>query len=440
MILKLTDEPGAIETVTAIRSREISPLEAVDAAIARIELLDGPINAVVVRDFDRARDTAKTLEGTSPGADQPLFGVPMTIKESFNVAGLPTTWGLPENKDFIAKEDAEVVRRLKRAGAIFVGKTNVPPMLADWQSDNPIYGRTCNPHALDCSPGGSSGGAAAALASGMVPIEFGSDTANSIRGPVHFCGVWGHKPSWSLISIDGYSTPGIDSHDIAVNAVGPMARNAEDLALLLGLTAEIQLQRNQKSVSEWRVLYIGDHPSSPVDNAVRLPIDATVKALEATGATVSNSSGKLPDLANLHGTFMALAQNELQHGEEGPLGPVVSLAEWFALRDVQAQTARKWKQLFSEFDFVIAPIAPFVAQRHETKPADDRVVEINGEPRPFIEALFWPGIANLPGLPATAVPVGESGGKPVGMQVIGPAWCDLDCIHSAKIIYDLLKS
>ena len=145
---KLTTEPGALALASLIAAGDMSPLEAVDAAIARIEALDGPINAVVVRDFDRARDTAKALDGHTPGADQPLFGVPMTIKESFDIAGLPSCWGHAEHKGNIAKRDAKVVTQLKAAGAILLGKTNVPPDLADWQSTNPAYGRTCNPHDL----------------------------------------------------------------------------------------------------------------------------------------------------------------------------------------------------------------------------------------------------------------------------------------------------
>ena len=437
MIPKLTDESSAIETAAAIRSGAMSPLEAVDAAIQRIESLDGPINAIVVHDFERARDTAKAMDGLSPGDDQPLFGVPMTVKEAFNVAGLPTSWGVPEFSDFIPQKDAKVVRLLKRAGVILLGKTNVPPLLADWQTENPIYGRTSNPHALDRTPGGSSGGAAAAVAAGMIPAEFGSDTANSIRGPAHFCGVWGHKPTWGLINNEGHSFPKTDCHDIAVSVVGPLARTPEDLDLMLRCTATLPLARTEKPVSEWRVLYLAEHPLSPVDDAVRVPIENAVAATEATGARIATSSDLLPDLAQLHATFMHLAENELQRGEEGPLGPVATLAEWFAYRDTQARTARQWKRLFEDFDFVFAPIAPFVAQPHSSQSVDQRKVMINGELHSFMEALAWPGIANLPGVPATAVPVGASDGLPVGMQVIGPRLGDLDCIAAAKQVGDL---
>ena len=246
-IAKLTDEPGAIETAAQIRSGALSPLEAVDAAITRIEGLDGAINAVVVRDFDRARETARRM--ASPRPDQPLFGLPMTVKESFDVAGLPSSWGMAEFHGAIAQRDSAVVERLKRAGAVILGKTNVPPMLADWQATNPNYGRTVNPHDPERTPGGSSGGSAAALALGMVPAEYGSDIGGSIRVPAHFSGVWGHKTTWGVVSSRGQEFPGSDGREIELGVVGPLARNGEDLALLFEVTADRSLPRHDKWVA-----------------------------------------------------------------------------------------------------------------------------------------------------------------------------------------------
>jgi amidase len=171
-------------------------MELTDAAISRIEGLDGPINAVVVRDFDRARDAARAADAAlARGERRPLLGVPMTVKEAHNVAGLPTTWGIPAHAGWIAPEDAVAVARLKAAGAVILGKTNVPPALADWQSANRIHGRTNNPLDPTRTPGGSSGGSSAALAAGMVPLELGSDIAGSIRVPAAFCGVLGQSPA-----------------------------------------------------------------------------------------------------------------------------------------------------------------------------------------------------------------------------------------------------
>ena len=193
----------------ALAARQLSAAELCDEAIRAIEAKDGPINAVVVRDFDRAREAAKAADAAlARGETAPLLGVPMTVKDSQHVAGLPTTWGLAPFKDWKASKDSTGVARLKAAGAVILGKTNIPPSLGDWQAANPIYGRTNNPHDLARSPGGSSGGGAAALAAGMVPLEFGSDIGGSIRVPAHMCGVFGHKPTWDLVPQTGHAPPG----------------------------------------------------------------------------------------------------------------------------------------------------------------------------------------------------------------------------------------
>jgi len=226
---------SATELACAVRAKSVSALDLADAAIARIEALDGPINAVVVRDFDRARDQARRVDqAVANGADLPLAGVPMTVKECFNIAGLPTTFGRESARHYRPTRDAAAVRRLKDAGAVILGKTNVAAGLADYQVDNPIYGRTRNPHDLSRSPGGSSGGAAAALAAGMVPLELGGDAGGSIRIPAAFCGVYGHLSSFPLISLEGHGPPG---GGVIVGrawaAAGPMARTAADLDLAL---------------------------------------------------------------------------------------------------------------------------------------------------------------------------------------------------------------
>jgi amidase len=191
---------SAGELVQVLASRQISSRELVDSAIGRIEALDPKINAVVVRDFDRARAAADAADAAlARGERHPLLGLPMTVKEQFNVAGLPTTWGHPKFKDWRPDADGLAVQRLRAAGAIILGKTNVPVDLGDWQSYNEVYGTTNNPWDLTRSPGGSSGGAAAALAAGFVPLELGSDIGGSLRSPAHFCGVFSHKPSLDLL-------------------------------------------------------------------------------------------------------------------------------------------------------------------------------------------------------------------------------------------------
>lgn len=223
---------SAAELARAIKAKEVSSLELTDLYIERVEKYDSQINAVVVHDFERGREAAIAAdEALARGEDLgSLHGVPMTIKEAYDIEGLPTTWGVPEMKDNIATRDADSVRRLKGAGAVFFGKTNVPLNLADFQSFNDIYGTTNNPWDLERIPGGSSGGSAAALAAGLTGLEAGSDIGGSIRNPAHFCGVYGHKPTWGIVSDEGHSLPETyGPADIAV--VGPMSRSAEDLAL-----------------------------------------------------------------------------------------------------------------------------------------------------------------------------------------------------------------
>ena len=230
---------SATELARRLRAREIGCLELLDHYIARIERLDPRINAVVVRDFGRARDRARAMDSQSDRS-APLFGVPTTVKESFDVAGLPTTWGFVQHKDFVPKEDALAVARAKAAGAVVLGKTNVPVGLADWQSYNELYGTTHNPFDLGRTPGGSSGGSSAALAAGFGALSLGSDIGGSLRSPAHYCGVYAHKPTWALVPARGHTPPPLPplpyARDLAV--VGPMSRSAGDLADLLDVIAE----------------------------------------------------------------------------------------------------------------------------------------------------------------------------------------------------------
>lgn len=271
---------SAGEIADAIAAGEASALEVTDAAIARIEARDGAINAVVVRDFDRAREQAKLADlRLASGERSPLLGVPMTVKESNNVAGLPTTWGSPAFSGWTAEVDGVAVSRLKAAGAIILGKTNVPPFLADWQSANPVYGRTNNPWNLGRSAGGSSGGSAAAVAAGMVPLELGSDIGGSIRVPAAFNGIYGHKPTWNLVPLRGHAPPGIDGGSTVLAVVGPLARSAADLDLALGIIAgpeadeakgyrlELPPPRHQR-LTDYRVFVADAHPAVATDSEV----------------------------------------------------------------------------------------------------------------------------------------------------------------------------
>jgi amidase len=434
---KLTEQPGAVAIARSIAAGEMSPSEAVDAAIARIEKLDRHVNALAVEDFERALDTAKAMDGKTPRDDQPLFGVPMTIKESFDIAGLPSCWGHPEFADNIARRDAKLVRQLKAAGAILLGKSNVPIDLSDWQSFNAVYGRTNNPHHHERSPGGSSGGSAAMVASGMVPCEFGTDIGGSVRVPAHFCGIWGHKPSWGVVSKHGHDHPamkGKDAHDGALSVAGPLARNGEDIEALMRIAATPPLPSAPKPLEQCKLLLLLDYPGSPIDASVREPIEAAAKTLEAAGITIVTGAKALPDLAAQQAAYLRMLNIAMARGAPAPDGTRATATDWFDLLDAQARCELEWAALFEEIDFVLCPPAPVLAVPHHEGQIFQHTLSINGEDVDAALGLAWAGIATFPNLPGTVLPIGETGGLPCGLQIIAPRWRDLDGIATARAI------
>jgi len=428
----------------------------VDAAIGRIEKLDGSINALAVPDFERACATAKAMDqafanGAVPDPKRPLYGVPMTVKESFDVEGLQSCWGHASCTDYIAPRDSELVRRLKAAGAIIVGKTNVPIDLSDWQSFNPVYGRTTNPHDETRSPGGSSGGSAAAVASGMVAGEYGTDIGGSVRVPAHFCGIWGHKTTWGIVSKQGHDHPlmakrpgFVAAHDGALSIAGPLARNAQDLATLTALGSTYILPQQLKPLKECRLLAITEYPGAPVDASVAEPTEAAINTLIEAGIRVDRASDLTPDLEGQQAAYMRMLNTAMARGAPGPDGERASATDWFEMLDAQASKQAEWARLFEVYDFVLAPPAPVLAVPHVDGDARvfDGMIRINGHDVPGASGLAWAGIATFPNLPSTVLPIGtgvyEGAELPCGMQVMGPHLSDLDCIAAAQEIGILL--
>ena len=460
----------------ALQARKISASELLDHTIARIEALDPQINAIVVRDFDRAREAAHAADAAlARGERRPLLGIPVTMKEPFNVAGLPTTWGFPHFRDFQPANDALVVSRLKAAGAIIIGKTNIPIGLRDFQSYNEIYGVTRNPWDLGRSPGGSSGGSGAALAAGFGPLSIGSDIGGSIRVPAHFCGVFGHKPSLGLVPLRGYSLPPAPpvpgQGDLAV--VGPMARTASDLALSLDVIAGPDEMRDgigyrlalpaprHERLSDFRILVVDTHPLMPTSLAVRSAIGRLADRLERSGAQLARSSASLPDLAesarlymkllnaarsprltpaalaDAQGLAAELAPDDRSLQAERARGWGMIHREWLAADAARLQLQQKWYQLFREFDAVIYPAAAVPAFPHDhSEPFDARTLDIDGKSYNYADACFiWADPASTCGLPATALPIERtSTGLPIGIQMIGPYLEDYTTIALAGLI------
>lgn len=433
-------ELSALETAAAIRRGETTALQQCEAAIARIEARDDALNAVVVRDFDRAREQARAVDAGP--RDLPLLGVPMTVKESYNVAGLRTTWGFTEHRDFVAGEDAELVKRLKRAGAVILGKTNVPVGLADLQSNNPIYGRTRNAIDQSRSAGGSSGGGAVALAAGMVPLELGSDIGGSIRVPAAFNGVWGHKPSYDALSSTGQSFPGTDGARAALGVCGPMARNADDLAAAMDVLSDFPLPRaSERPVSRLRILLLTGHPLARVQGAIVAALEKVAVTLERAGARVDRQTDLLPDLTTQHRHYMHMLNIAMTRGAAQPGRDAPTLGEWFTLGDEQARNRRAWARLFADYDAVIAPTAGMTAFPHDDTPLAERHLDIDGEDTMFGAQFAFPGLATFPMLPATSVPIGtDPDGLPIGVQVIADMWQDHHAIATARAVHDLVWS
>jgi amidase len=468
---------GSIGALTsALYARKISASELLAHTIARIEALDGQINAVIVRDFDRARDAARAADAAlARGERQPLLGIPVTLKEPFNVAGLPTTWGFPQFRDFQPPEDALVVSRLKAAGAIIIGKTNIPIGLRDFQSYNEIYGTTNNPWDLGRSPGGSSGGSGAALAAGFGPLSIGSDIGGSIRVPAHFCGVFGHKPSLGLVPLRGYSlppaTPVPGQADLAV--VGPMTRTASDLALALDVIAGPDETRDgigyrlalpaprHDRLKDFRILVIDTHPLMPTGDAVRSAIGRLAERLEQSGARLARASTLLPDLADSARLYMkllngarsprltpaalaeaqglaaALLPDDRSLQAERARGWGMNHREWLATDATRLQLQQQWYQLFRAFDAVIYPAAAVPAfPQDQSEPFDARQLDIDGKAHPYADACFiWADPASTCGLPATAVPIERTpAGLPIGVQIIGPYLEDRTTIALAELL------
>ncbi|HSI16859.1 MAG TPA: amidase family protein [Sphingomonas sp.] len=434
------NELSALETAAAIRRGETTALQQCEAAIARIEARDRRLNAVVVRDFDRAREQARAVDAGPQ--DLPLLGVPMTVKESYNLAGLPTNWGFTEHRDFIADDDAELVKRLKRAGAVILGKTNVPVGLADLQSNNPIYGRTHNAIDPSRSAGGSSGGAAVALASGMVPLEIGSDIGGSIRVPAAFNGVWGHKPTYDALSSDGHSFPRTDGARVALGVCGPLARNADDLAAALDVLSDFPLPpATGRETADLRILLLTEHPLAQVQASIVAVLENAAARLQAAGVHIDRASDLLPDLTEQHRHYMHMLNIAMTRGAATPGREAPTLAEWFTLGDHQARNRRAWARLFDHYDAVIAPTVGMTAFPHDDTPLAERHLTIDGVDSKFGAQFSFPGIATFPMLPATSVPIGtDPDGLPIGVQVITDMWRDHDAIATARTMHDLVWS
>ena len=463
----------ARELARLIRAKRIGCLELLEHYLARVARHNPALNAIVATRLPAARQAAREADSALRRrgvALPPLHGVPMTVKESFDVTGLPTTWGLPEFKTPRARRHALVVERLLAAGANVFGKTNVPVMLADWQSFNPVYGTASNPWDVTRTPGGSSGGAAAALAAGLSGLEYGSDIGASIRNPAHYCGVFGHKPTYQIVSPRGHHLgEAVSVADIA--AVGPLGRSAADLEIALRATAgpdpidgagwRLALPApGWRSARGLRVAVLLTHATAEVDASVQAPIQALARFLSKQGARVSErarpafdpdeahrvyiqllrfaTAGRQPD--EQHEAFMRargrLAPDDMSYYAQFVRGTTMAPREWAWLNERRHQMRLAWADFFRDWDVLLCPTAATAAFPHmQTGERWERMVSVNGTPQPSTTQMFWAGYSGMCFLPSTVAPVGLTPeGLPVGVQIVGPQYGDLATIRFAQLI------
>jgi amidase len=462
----------ATEMLRALRARAVSAVDLLDLHLDRIARFNPALNAIVTPCFDDARRAAEAADAArGRGEDAPLLGLPLTIKDCIDVAGLAGTAGVVDFAERRPEADALVAARARRAGAVLIGKTNIPPMAGDWQSDNPVFGRTNNPWDLERTPGGSTAGGAAALAAGLTPLEFGSDIGGSIRVPAAFCGVYGHRPSETAVPRSGHfpGTP-LPNAATVMGVQGPLARGAEDLELALDVIAGPDVGEDagwrlhlpparHERLSDFRVAVLPTIPWLPVDEEIASAVDRVASRLGHAGARVAQAQpDTFGDLREHQSVYLSLLmvmtniatpadarrsmaaaarRNDEGFGEAQARGYEASASDyifWLAQREAYRAAYRAY---FHEWDVLLAPVFPTPAFLHIglDVPHGQRSLDINGRATPYLHGLVYPALATLSGQPSTAFPAGLSReGLPIGLQAIGPYLEDRTPIRFASFV------
>jgi amidase len=462
---------SAVDIAELIRTKKVSAVEVIEYFLKRIDTYNPKLNAIVWMDPERARKCAREADAALARGEiwGPLHGVPMTIKESYQVHGSPTTWGLPEYKDNVTQTSALAVDRLEKAGVNLFGKTNVPVLLADWQSYNPVYGSTNNPWNTALTPGGSSGGSAAALAAGLTGVEAGSDIGASIRNPAHYCGVFGLKPTYGVIPPRGQSLPGsYASSDISV--IGPMTRGATDLDIMLDVMSgadlidencwKLQLPAAKTtSLKGLKVAVKLSDPNCEIDSEYADVLQALVEKLAKAGATVkeiepdidtkrlhelyvlllrsaTSARTKESDLAGWKEAFAAAGANPDRYLELMIQGVELGHRAWIPLNNERHKFRFAFDAFFKDWDILLCPAASSAAWPHDQAGERwRRQITVNGKPQPTTSQLFWAGYSGVVYLPSTVGPAGlTKSGLPVGYQAIARHGHDKTAIAFSRFV------
>ncbi|MEM7095988.1 MAG: amidase [Actinomycetota bacterium] len=458
---------SAARAADAVASGEVTSTELVEAAFDRIDRYDDTLNAVCLRFDETARGSATRADQAVDAGDDlgPLHGVPITVKEAYDLVGTPSTWGRADRADHRPEHNSPVIDRLEAAGAIIVGKTNVPEHLADWQSNNPVYGRVCNPWDPDRTPGGSSGGSAVALAAGYSFLEAGSDIGGSLRNPAHYCGVASLKPTFGIVPTAGHA---LDDNlaDVDIAVTGPMARSMGDVELgmqviagfdgptAVGSALTLPPPRTP-SLHGARIAVCTEESVCSVSAEIQQAVLAAADAAEAAGAAVTRDVELPVDTTDSHDVYLRLLRavgvGDLDDDEFARLREIATgdaqdwrtrvaaaqtqtHAEWQRADLARSDLRRAWADFFADFDVLLCPVAPTTAWPHDDRDRFDRTIDLVTPGGPttigYYEQLFWAGINNVALLPAAALPGGrDTTGLPIGLQLIGPHLEDNTCLR-----------
>lgn len=470
---------SATQWLALLRNRRIGAVELLKLYLEQVDKHNPVLNLVVAQDVEGALEAARQADNRPNFDLAPLHGLPMTVKDTLEATGMPATCGFPFLAEHRPQRDADSVARLKAAGAIVFGKTNVPPGAFDWQSYNPIYGVSNNPWDITRTPGGSSGGPAGAMAAGFSALELGSDIGGSIRVPAHFCGVYGHKPSYGVVPARGHIPPMPGNYaTYEMGVLGPLARSAQDLELAMDvLAAPAELSQPAWSVAippsrkerlqDYKVALWADASTYAVDSRCLEAMQAYAQDLRRLGVTVDEKARPDTDWQAAYETYLATLlpmmgsglppealQQLIKSGVGQPRSSYLARAaraltmpyyEYIGVVAEQRERLfRSWREFFTRYDLLICPVMPTVAYAHDHRgdgaadpltACEARSMIVDGRPRPYFDGLQWPSLAVCANLPATAVPTGRFVDKmPMGVQLIGPFLEDRTPIRFAQLV------
>jgi amidase len=472
----------ATEQLAALNSKDLSSAELVELYLSRISVHNPPLNAIVTIDPDGAQRAAKQAdaarsEGQSLG---PLHGLPITVKDSYETAGMRTVCGRPDLADYVPTQDAEAVARLRRAGAIILGKTNMPTGNADVQASNPVFGKTNNPWDRSRTSGGSAGGGAAATAAGLTSFDFGSEIGGSTRIPAHFCGLYGHKSTWQSVPLVGHipGGPGDPGRwgEADMACAGVQVRGARDIIPALEATvgplnpdggfSYTLAPPRPTTLKDFRVAVWAEDPACPIDKDTHRAIGDAVAALRDAGAQVVEQPASIPvDLTTSHDLFLSLVmaafsvdRSTMSPRFAGALalrslmsprgdaaaalrGTIQSHRAWLFRDAARREIAHRWVGFFKEFDVLLLPVTPTAAPGHHNKDHDrfGRTIDVDGATRSYWDQTKWSAVANIAGAPATTMPITtNAAGLPIGIQAMGPAGGDRTTVEFAALLTEML--